>query len=378
MADTTNYFRDLYELGADPSLSLEERIRRTITVGRDRLDVPYGVLSYTGSGEYEIVDSTFSEGSYVAGSTHDLDRQWCSHVVADRDLLAIADADESQYEDDIAREATGLRCYIGAPVVVDGETYGTLCFSGEQPREQPFDEDERQFVRLLTRWLSRELEREKHYEMLDAQNNRLDEFAGLLAHDLRNPLTSARGYTELVSESVDEPEAGYLETALDGLDRMETLISETLALAREGVDVGEREPVELGAVARSAWEIVAPADATLTVAADRTLLADESRLRQLFENLFRNVDEHCRAGTTVTVEGTGEGFVVADDGPGLPEDVAASLFGDDIEQSRLGFGLLIVERVVSGHGWDGRVDIDGGTRYTFSGVGTVTQAPSLA
>jgi transposase-like protein len=148
----------------------------------------------------------------------------------------LASANESQYEDDIAREATGLRCYIGAPVVVDGETYGTLCFSGEQPREQPFDEDERRFVRLLTRWLSRELEREKHYEMLDAQNNRLNEFAGVLAHDLRNPLTSARGYAELVSESVDEPEAGYLETALDGFDRMETL-----ALAREGVDVGERD-----------------------------------------------------------------------------------------------------------------------------------------
>lgn len=51
----------------------------------------------------------------------------------------------------------------------------------------------------------------------------------------RNPLASARGYTELVSESVSEPEATHLQTALEVLDRMETLIGETLALAPKGV-----------------------------------------------------------------------------------------------------------------------------------------------
>lgn len=67
---------------------------------------------------------------------------------------------------------------FGAPLLVDGEVYATLCYSGEQPREREFDEDEKRFVRLLTRWVEYELEREKHYTTLDAQNERLDEFAG--------------------------------------------------------------------------------------------------------------------------------------------------------------------------------------------------------
>lgn len=376
-SEATNYFRDLYELGAEPSLSLSEKIERAINLGRDRLGVPYGVLSYTGSGDYEIVDSTFSEGDYVAGSVHDIETTWCRHVVADGELLAIANARESTYSEDIAREVTGLQCYIGAPILVDGETYGTLCYSGENPRETDFTDDEKRFVRLLTRWIGYELEREKHYQSLDAQNERLNEFAGVLTHDLRNPLTAARGYTELAAESVDEPEASYLQTALDALDRMETLIDKTLALARKGGDVGEREPVDLGGLARTAWQTVDPAEATLVVETDRLVMADKSRLLQLFENLFRNVDEHCGDGTTVSVRGTAEGFEVADDGPGLPKDIADALFGGDFESARPGLGLVIVERVVSGHGWDGHVEVRDGTTFVFSGVGAVTEKPPV-
>lgn len=374
-SDAENYFRDLYELGADPSMSLAEKIERAITVGRDRLGIPYGVLSYTGDGKYEVVDSTFSEGEYVAGSVHDLETTWCRHAVGDRELLAISDADDSAYADDIAREVTDLQCYIGAPIVVDGEVYGTLCYSGTEPREETFTEDEKRFVRLLTRWIGHELEREKHYQTLDRQNERLNEFAGVLAHDLRNPLTSARGYTELAAESVSGPEAEHLQTALDALDRIDSLIGETLSLARQGADVGEREPVPLGDLARSAWATIDPENATLVVENDRAVLADASRLEQLFENLFRNVREHCGDAVTVTVRGIDDGFVVADDGPGLSESIANGLFGGDIDSGRVGLGLLIVERIVSGHGWHGAVDIEDGTQFAFTGVGTVTEKP---
>lgn len=371
---TTDYFRDLYELGTDPSISLGEKIAQAIEVGRDRLGVQYGVLSYTGSGQYEVIDSTITSGEYESGTVHDLGTTWCRHVVDREEVLAISDAADSAYRDDVARDATGLQCYIGAPIIVDGEVYGTLCYSGDEPRETEFGDDETRFVELLTRWIGYEVEREKHYRTLDGQNERLNEFAGVLTHDLRTPLTAARGYTELVEETVSEPEAGHLQTVLDSLDRMEQLITETLELARKGGDVGERERVVLGDIARTAWENVDPADATLVVENDRQLSANRSRLRQLFENLFRNAEEHCGSGVTVTVRGTDEGFSVADDGPGLPPDIAESLFGGSFGTNRVGLGLLIVERVVSGHGWEGRVEVDDGTRFEFSGIGQVADS----
>ena len=374
--EVRDYFRDLYELGVDSSASLDEKIERAITVGRDRLAVDYGVLSYTGAGEYEVIGSTIQSGDYLAGSIHDLETTWCRHVVDQEELVVITDADASAYSDDIARDVTGLQCYIGAPITVDGDTYGTLCFSGEEPRSEPFTRDEQRFVELLTQWVGHEIERERHYQALDAQNERLNEFAGILAHDLRNPLTSARGYTELAAETVTDPEAEYLEIVEDSLDRMETLITDTLSLAREGADVGEREQVQLSAVARGAWNIVEPETATLEIVDDRVIRADASRLQQLFENLFRNVDDHCGADVTVTVEGTDDGFAVEDTGPGLPPDIADSLFGGAYD-GRRGLGLLIVERVVSGHGWNGSVhSTNDGTRFVFSDIGDVSDPPT--
>lgn len=376
-SDGANYFRDLYELGADPSVSLETKIERAIDIGRDRLGVPHGLLSYTGAGEYEVVDSSFADGAYTAGSVQDLGTTWCRHVVGEQELLAIENAEGTDHEDDTALETTNFQCYIGAPILVDGEVFGTLCYSGEQPREVDFSDDEKRFVRLLTRWIGYELGRQKHYETLDAQNERLDEFASVLVHDLRNPLTAAKGYTELVAESATDEEAEHLQTALDALDRMESLITETLSLAREGADVGEREPVPLESAAQAAWDIVDPAAATLVVEQNRLISADESRLGQLFDNLFRNVAEHAGTGVTVTVRGTEGGFVVADDGLGLPPDIAEALFGERFESAPPGLGLLIVERIVSGHGWNGTVDCQNGTRFEFSNVGAVGQKPPL-
>jgi len=372
-----NYFRDLYELGADRSLSLAEKIERAVTLGRDRLDLAYGVLSYTADGEYEVIGSTIMTGEYSAGSVSRLEETWCRHVVDGQEMLVVANAGTSAYADDIARETTGLQCYIGAPIVIDGETYGTLCYSDDTPRDRDFGETEQRFVELLTQWISYEIEREKHYETVEAQNERLNEFAGVLAHDIRNPLTAAIGYTEYAIETAPESITTHLQTVMDSLDRIEELITSTLSLAREGVDVGERDPVNLDDVAHEAWELVSPTNATLHVVENRTVTADRSRLRQLFENVFRNVKEHCGDEVTVTVRGTASGFEIVNDGPEMPTEIAESLFSGSFGADRVGLGLLIVERIVSGHGWDGTIETGPDeTRFTVSGIGTATKAPT--
>ncbi|WP_276270581.1 GAF domain-containing sensor histidine kinase [Haloarcula litorea] len=368
-ADSPDYFRDLYELSCDRSADLDERIRGAITVGRDRLGLDYGLLTYTGDGVYEVVDSTVENGDYRAGTTHDLDETWCRHVVDSRELVVISDAPNSPYHDDVALTTTGLACYIGAPLVVDGEVYGTLCYSGDDPREEAFDESAEQFVELLAEWTSHEIERERHQRELAAQNRRLEEFAGVLAHDLRNPLTAAKGYAELAHEESTGDVHEYVGTVLSSLDRMDTLITDVLSLARDGASAGDQTSIDVETVAGRAWATVDPDGATLRLDAERRVLANESRLEQLFENLFRNVGEHCGPGTTVTVRGTDDGFVVEDDGPGLPSSLATSLFDPSEDVGDHGLGLLIVERIVDSHGWSGRVETsEGGTRFVFGGV----------
>jgi PAS domain S-box-containing protein len=203
---------------------------------------------------------------------------------------------------------------------------------------------------------------------LERQNERLDQFATVVSHDLRNPLNVAAGRLELAQETGDDE---HFDAAARALDRMEQLIEGLLALARQGRTVGDTERVALGDAVEAAWNTVAVPEATLEFDDLPTIRADRSRLEQLLENLFRNAVDHAGEDATVTVGPLPDGFYVADDGPGLPADA-----GDDVfefgysSDDGTGFGLAIVRSIAEAHGWtvDTATSTDGGARFDFTGV----------
>ena len=203
------------------------------------------------------------------------------------------------------------------------------------------------------------------------RERRLEEFASIVSHDLRNPLNVAEGHLELAREECDSERLDDIESAHD---RMDSLIDDLLTLAREGNDVDDIEPVALATLVEDCWQGVVTGDATLTVDADRTLNADRSRLRQLLENLFRNSVEHGATDTIVslTVGELDDGFYVEDDGAGIETTARDDVFevGYSTSDDGTGFGLSIVEQVAEAHGWDVRVTESeaGGARFEITGV----------
>ena len=209
---------------------------------------------------------------------------------------------------------------------------------------------------------------------LKRQNERLDSFAFIVSHDLRNPLNVAQGRVELAETVVDDDGADeHLDAAAAALDRIESIIGHTLTLAREGETVGDTEPVPLATVATESWETVETGAATLAVETDRVVSADPDRLRNLFENLARNAVEHAGPDVTIRVGDLDDGFYVADDGPGIPETVADDLFepGQSSAEGNTGFGLAIVHEIASAHGWtvEATASDEGGARFEIRGTG---------
>jgi PAS domain S-box-containing protein len=201
---------------------------------------------------------------------------------------------------------------------------------------------------------------------LERENERLERFASIVSHDLRSPLTVARGRLNLAAEDC---ESEHLGAATRAIERTDAIVEDVLTLTRDGQTVcdTEREPVELAELARTCWESVDSTAATLAISATGTVVADRSRLRRVLENLFRNAIEHVGPGVSVTVEDIEGGFAVADDGPGIPESDRASVFETGYTTSRdgTGLGLDIVQDIVDAHGWT--VDLataeSGGARF---------------
>jgi signal transduction histidine kinase len=237
-------------------------------------------------------------------------------------------------------------------------------------------------------------ERRRQAEQLERQNDRLERFGSVLSHDLRNPLNVAEGYVEMVARDAEGQQAEHAHRALDGLERIEELIDKTLAVTREGPAVTDPEPVDVEAVAREAWRSVETAGASLELAVDRSVMGDPDRVQRLFENLFRNSTEHAAADgrseasngetpvdLTVRVDSCRNGFAVADDGPGIPEDERESVleFGFTTAEEGTGLGLSIVTEIAEAHGW--RVEVGesdaGGARFAFLGVEQATEGKRL-
>ncbi len=217
-------------------------------------------------------------------------------------------------------------------------------------------------------------EQRRYRHQLERQNARLDQFASVVSHDLRNPLNVASGHLELLS--MDRGDEHY-DAVAHALDRMDRIVEDMLWLAREGKDIDATEPVDLRTAAEDAWQaVVGAADDGELVVADGfgAVDADYDRLCQLLENLFRNSLEHGAddGGVTVTVGALADsaGFYVADDGPGIPEAERESVFeeGYSTSASGTGFGLSIVEQIADAHGWAVRVTdgAEGGARIEIA------------
>lgn len=223
-------------------------------------------------------------------------------------------------------------------------------------------------AREITDRKARERELETKNEELERANDRLEQFAGVVSHDLRNPINVARGHLDLARE---DPDVEHFDTIDESLSHMEAIIEDVLTLARQGETIGEPEPVALEAVTRDAWNHVETDGADLEVS-EGTVKADRDRLVQVLENLFRNACEHAGDSPQVEVGLSEDTLYVEDDGPGIDDKRKDAVFehGHTTNRGGTGLGLSIVDGIAEAHGWDVHVTdgSDGGARFEFSGI----------
>lgn len=211
-------------------------------------------------------------------------------------------------------------------------------------------------------------DRVRHRQELEEKIERLDRFASIVSHDLKNPLSIIKGHVTLARETGDSDHFDAIE---DAADRMDEMLSDLLQLTREGDLVGERTNIELAPLARAVWTDCELDSAILEVESSRTIYADRDRLHELFANIFENAYTHGGESVTVRVgklsEDGQKGFYLEDDGKGIPADEQASVFewGHTTTRDGTGFGLAIVAEIVEAHGWEITVcDAEsGGTRF---------------
>jgi len=356
-----------------------EVARLTVEAVRDTLGYPNNLVRLVDDDE-RLVPVAVSEGAETMlgdRPAYPVGEGTAGRAFADGETLVLDDV--QAVDDEYDRKDARASMYV--PI----GNHGTLSIG--DTAVGVFDDSDVSIAEIFAANAEAALDRVEQAQTRKRQNERLGAFTSVVSHDLRNPLSVLVGSLPLAEET---GEAEHFERCYDALDRMERLIDDLLRLAREGEAVDSPAPVDLAAVARDAWDTVDTADATLRVETEVTVLADESRLRQLVENLVRNAVEHGSTsprsqapedaithgggavGVTVGDLPDADGFFLADDGPGVPESNRERVFESGFSTSTdgTGFGLAIVSEIASAHGWSVSLteNAAGGARLEVRGV----------
>jgi two-component system OmpR family sensor kinase len=189
------------------------------------------------------------------------------------------------------------------------------------------------------------------------------QFVADASHELRTPLTSVLANLELLVESLHGEEADAARSALRSSQRMRRLVADLLLLARsDAARVQARSRCDLGQIVVEAAAELGPVSDRHEISLDiasAPVSASRDELHRLAINLIENALRHTPPGTEIRVRtrtaGDSVELVVEDDGPGVPPELAPTLFerfvrGAGDRGGSFGLGLAIVHAVAESHG----------------------------
>lgn len=211
-------------------------------MGCDRFELDIGILSEVAGDVYEVVHAVAPETAGIEdGTVCDLRDTYCEITLRSQEPVGFARVQGTDLASHPCYRRLRLEAYLGTPVMVDGEIYGTLNFSSFEARDRTFCAVDLDCVQLMAAWLGGELARLRAQWRLTAATRSLEQtrrralVGGLVAafrHELANPLAVALINSELISAS-DRDSEHSLSLVRQSLIRMQDVLRELAALAED-------------------------------------------------------------------------------------------------------------------------------------------------
>jgi signal transduction histidine kinase len=274
-----------------------------------------------------------------------------------------------------------------APLVREDKTVGLVLVERAAP---DFSDAERAALARLADHAAAAVENTRLFQEVRRANDAKSQFVSIVSHELKIPMTSIRGYSDLLRQglvgTLNEKQLEFIKTIISNVDRMAALVSDLADISRIETGRLRIEPAPVSA-AEAARDVVAQMKPQFdsrrqTVTTDipealPKLHTDPQRLMQILINLLSNANKYTPVGGTIQLRAAAEGrtvrFSVRDSGIGMTEKEQSQLFtqffrGESSavrDQPGWGLGLHVTKRLVEVLGGTIGVESRPGAGSTF-------------
>jgi PAS domain S-box-containing protein len=160
--------RELYDITSRKAAPFDQQIRELLDLGRRRFQLPIAAFMTVKGEQLELTairtDRPMPEEGALLPQCH-----ICTETLKRNGTLAIERVGNSEWNDDSSCFLLGFESYLGTSLSVGGQRFGAICFMDEEPYRGYFSEPDKDFLLLMARWITRELERQKAERALQEQ-----------------------------------------------------------------------------------------------------------------------------------------------------------------------------------------------------------------
>jgi len=365
-SESEKLIRRLYAITTDLGKGFESQVTQLLELGCERFNLDIGILSNISGEKYKVIHRVCPpEVGLEEGAEFELGSTYCARTMIADGPVGFDHVKESDMNTHPAYQAFGLEAYIGIPVKVNGNTYGTLNFSSPLPHKRKFNDIDIDALKLMASWLGIEIQRHESEALLKAANAKLlsysenltkqteelerarilsdeaaqekSKFLATMSHEIRTPLNGVLGMAELLTKTkMSVVQNDYVQTILSSGNLLLSIINDILDYSKLDAGKVELEKISFNLewLVFDILEMMArtsKSDVQLILDyqsdAPRYFLGDPERLRQMLFNLLGNAikftsqghirlvveynnDSGVEHNVTILVEDTGIGMSV--------------------------------------------------------------------
>ena len=401
LLENEELLKQLHDITTHPDFTLSETLQAILDLGAHTVQLPIGIISYIKDDSLKVI-YTRQENTHISiGSSYNILNTPFDIIHQTKKVYAYHSVLDTRFKLNPCYKKLDLEAFIGTPLIVDKEVYGTLHFSSKHAR-QPFSERDFELVKLFSQCIGHEISRSRNemalrQSKLDAEraNAAKSEFLANMSHEIRTPMNAIMGFSELMKKTtIDPKQEEYLRRIHNSSKALLNIINDILDLSK--IEAGklslEHIPFQLREEIQSIIDLLqnSAMDKGLDLITElddelpNMIVGDSLRIRQVLINLLSNAIKFTENGhvklsiklKNIHHDRATLDFSVTDTGIGMSKEQQKAIFSpftqaDGSTTRRFGgtgLGLSICQSLIDMMG--GQIQVEGnmgeGSQFFFT------------